>query len=95
LKIIDRTIKIKVKIEVSVLDAEGKQYFLKEKYVLLYVISLILLSFAGIISILLMGIPLLFNVSEKWIIIVITICCLIPLLIFGIIPKKEKYVIKK
>jgi len=42
-----------------------------------------------------MGIPLLFNVSEKWIIIVITICCLIPLLIFGIIPKKEKYVIKK
>ena len=93
MKIKDRT--IKVKIEVSILDTEGKKYFLKEKYVRLYISSLVLFSFAGIISVLLMGIPMLFNINNKWIIFIIVICCLIPLLIFGMIPKEKKYIIEK
>lgn len=84
-----------MKFEVNILDAEGKKYSLKERYVLLYISSLVLLGFAGIISVLLMGIPMLFNIDDKWIIGTIVICCLIPILIFGMIPKKKKYIIVK
>jgi len=94
MKIIDRKIQIKIKIDI--VDTDNKQYNMVKKYVFFYLISLILFINAGIISLVLMGLPLLFNISEKWMIFSLVIVNLIPILIFGLIPKRKKYIeIKK
>ena len=94
MKIIDRTIQIKIK--VNIIDKDNKQYNMVKKYVFFYLTSLILFVNAGIISIVLMGLPLLFNISEKWLTFSLVIGNLIPILIFGLIPKRKKYIqIKK
>ena len=90
MKIIDRTIQIKIKVDI--IDKDNKQYNMVKKYIFFYLTSLILFVNAGIISIILMGLPLLFNVSEKWLIFSLVIGNLISILIFELIPKRKKYV---
>ena len=90
MKIIDRTIQIKIKVDI--IDKDNKQYNMVKKYIFFYWTSLILFINAGIISIVLMGLPLLFNISEKWLIFSLVISNLIPILIFGLIPKRKKYI---
>ena len=94
MKIVDRTIQIKIKVDI--IDKDSKQYIMVKRYVFFYIISLVLFVNAGIISFVLMGLPVLFNVNVKWIIFSLVIVNLIPILIFGLIPKRKKYVeIKK
>ena len=90
MKIVDRIIQIKIK--VGIVNKDGKQYTMVKKYVFFYLASLILFVNAGIISVVLMGLPLLFNVSEKCLIFTLVISNLIPILIFGLISKRKKYV---
>ena len=90
MKIVNR--KIQVGIEVDIVDADDKQYSMIKRYVFFYLISLILFINAGIISVVLMGLPLLFNINVKWFTIVLVIANLSPILIFGLIPKRKKYV---
>ena len=94
MKIVDRTIQIKIKVDI--VDKDSKQYIMVKRYVFFYIISLVLFVNAGIISFVLMGLPVLFKVNVKWIIFSLVIVNLIPILIFGLIPKRKKYVeIKK
>lgn len=90
MKIIDRIIQIKIKI--NIIDKNNKEYIMIKKYVLFYIISLILFINAGIISLVLIGLPVLFNINVKWIIFSLVIVNLIPILIFGLISKRKKYI---
>jgi len=82
---------IKIKIEVNIIDSEGKQYSMNKRYIFFYLISLILFTNAGLISIILIAIPHWFNITEKLAVIILVIANLTPLLIFGIIPKTKIY----
>ena len=90
MKIIDR--KVQIKIKVDIIDKDNKQYTMVKRYVFFYLISLVLFVNAGIISIILLYLPSLFNVNIKWITFSLVIVNLIPLLIFGLIPKRKKYI---
>ena len=90
MKIVNR--RVKIGIEVDIATKDGKQYTMIKGYVFFYLISLILFINAGIISVVLMGLPTLFNIDVKWMTLTLVIVNLIPILIFGLIPKRKKYI---
>ena len=90
MKIINRIIQIEIKVNIK--DKDNKQYTMVKRYIFFYIISLILFVNAGVISIVLIVLPFWFNANVKWIITGLIIVNLIPILIFGIIPKKRKYI---
>ena len=89
MKIVNR--RIQIGIEVDIVDKEGKYYSMTKGYVFFYLISLISFINAGIISIVLIAIPEWFNIDNKWVVAGLIISNLIPLIIFGLIPKRKKY----
>ena len=90
MKIVNR--RIQVGIEVDIATKDGKQYTMAKRYVFFYLISLILFINAGILSVVLMRLPMLFNIDVKWITLTLVIVNLSPILIFGLIPKRIKYI---
>lgn len=90
MKIVNRTIQIGIEVDIATKD--GRQYTMTKGYVFFYLMSLILFINAGILSVVLMGLPSLFNIEVKWMTLTLVIANLSPILIFGLIPKRKKYI---
>jgi len=90
MKIVDR------RIEVRAYDTfkNGEIRTLKKNWCLYYIIAFVSIIFAGILSLIVLGLPLLFNTEPELFVIPTVIVCLIPILILAITPKEKRYEIK-
>jgi len=87
MKIVDRRIVIRAYDTFK----NGETRTLKKNWCLFYIIAFVSVIFAGIMSILVLGLPYLFKVNSEFFIIPAIIIGLIPILILAITPKEKRY----